>query len=298
VSASYILSRILNFTLKINVSYSFYEAKGHLLNSYITHKEDKFMKVHEIAALIENAAPSELAYPWDNVGILCGDKDKEVKKALVTLDVNENTVNEAVSEKCDMIISHHPIFLNGVKRIDYSTSEGRMIKTLIKNDIAVFAAHTNMDTAENGINSALAELFSLQNIKIIEKNGENTGLGRYGELIKSVTLKEFAKTVKTYLNTPFVRVSGNLDNIVKTVAVASGSCSDIIPEALKKGCDVIITADMKYHNTIENVESGIAVIDAGHYPTEIIVMDIFEEILKDTGIKTIKSKNKDIFNFI
>lgn len=256
------------------------------------------MKVHEIADLIENAAPSELAYPWDNVGILCGDNDKEVKKALVTLDVNEYTVNEAVSEKCDMIISHHPILLNGIKRINYSTSEGRMIKTLIKNDIAVFAAHTNMDTAENGINSALAELFSLQNIKILEKNGENTGLGRYGDLIKSVTLKEFAQTVKTYLNTPFVRVSGNLDKIIKTVAVASGSCSDIIPEALKKGCDVIITADMKYHNTIENVESGIAVIDAGHYPTEIIVMDIFEEILKDTGIQTVKSKNKDIFNFI
>lgn len=256
------------------------------------------MKVHEIADLIENAAPSELAYPWDNVGILCGDNDKEVKKALVTLDVNEYTVNEAVSEKCDMIISHHPILLNGIKRINYSTSEGRMIKTLIKNDIAVFAAHTNMDTAENGINSALAELFSLQNIKILEKNGENTGLGRYGDLIKSITLKEFAQTVKTYLNTPFVRVSGNLDKIIKTVAVASGSCSDIIPEALKKGCDVIITADMKYHNTIENVESGIAVIDAGHYPTEIIVMDIFEEILKDTGIQTVKSKNKDIFNFI
>lgn len=256
------------------------------------------MKVHEIAALIENEAPSELAYPWDNVGILCGDRDKEVKKALVTLDVNEYTVNEAVSENCGMIISHHPILLNGIKRIDYSTSEGRMIKALIKNDIALFAAHTNMDTAENGINSALAKLFSLQNIKILEKNGENTGLGRYGNLTKSVTLKEFAKTVKTYLNTPFVRVSGNLDNIVKTVAVASGSCSDIIPEALKKGCDVIITADMKYHNAIENVESGIAVIDAGHYPTETIVMDIFEEILKNTGMQTVKSKNKDIFDFI
>lgn len=256
------------------------------------------MKAYEIADIIEKAAPKSLAYPWDNVGILCGSGEKEVKKALLTLDTNEKTVNEAVLNGCDMIISHHPIFLNGIKRIDYSSSEGKMVKTLIENDITVFAAHTNMDTAERGINNALAELFLLQDIKILEENGENTGLGRYGRLNTSVTLKEFSETVKEKLKTPCVRVSGDLNTKINVAAVASGSCADIIPTALKKGCDVIITADMKYHNTIENVESGIAVIDAGHYPTETIVMDIFENLLRDTGIETVKSKNKDIFQFI
>ena len=231
------------------------------------------MKAYKIAEIIEKYAPQSLAYPWDNVGILCGSGEKEVKKALLTLDTNEYTVNEAVTSGCDMIISHHPIFLNGIKRIDLSSSEGRMIKTLIENGITVFASHTNMDTAERGINSALAELFLLRDVKIIEENGENTGLGRYGRL--DLPVKE-----------------------IITVGVASGSCADIIPAALRKGCDVIITADMKYHNTIENVESGIAVIDAGHYPTETIVMDIFENLLKDTGIEMVKSKNKDIFQFI
>lgn len=256
------------------------------------------MKAYEIAKIIESAAPKSLAYEWDNVGILCGDGEKEIKKILLTLDVNEFTVNEAIENKCDMIISHHPILMDGIKRIDFSTSLGRMLKNLIQNEIVVFAAHTNMDTAENGINKVLADIFELNNIKILEENGENTGLGRYGSLKSTVTLKEFCEITKSKLNTPHIRVSGDLEKKIKTVAVASGSCSDIIPTALRKGCDVIITADMKYHNAMDSAESGIAVIDAGHYPTEIIVMDIFEELIKNTGIEIVKSKNKDVFVFI
>ena len=253
------------------------------------------MKAYEIASIIEKEAPLSLAYSWDNVGILCGDSEKEIKKALLTLDVNEFTVNEAIQNNCDMIISHHPILLGGIKRIDFSTSDGRMLKNLIKNEIVVFSAHTNMDTAKNGINTVLADLFELTDAKILEENGEETGLGRYGNLQKSVSLDEFCETVKTKLNTPHIRVCGDLKAKIKTVAVASGSCSDIIPLAKEKGCDVIITADMKYHNAMDSVFSGISVIDAGHYPTEIIVMDIFEKLLKNTEIETIKSQNKDIF---
>lgn len=256
------------------------------------------MKAYEIAELIEKTAPEELAYSWDNVGILCGSGEKEVKKVLLTLDTNENTVNEAVREDCDMIVSHHPILLGGIKRIDYSTAAGRTIKNLIKHDITVFAAHTNMDTAEKGINSALAELFELSSVKIIEENGKNTGLGRYGRLKKRMPLREFAEDVKKKLNTPCVRVAGDLERKIEIAALASGSCADIIPSAVLKGCDVIVTADMKYHNTIDSTEMGIAVIDAGHYPTETIVIGIFENILKDTKLELIKSKNKDIFQFV
>lgn len=256
------------------------------------------MKAYEIAQLIEKEAPQELAYSWDNVGILCGDGKKEVKNALLTLDTNENTVDEAIQNKCDMIISHHPILLGGIKRIDYSSADGRMLRKLIQNDITVFAAHTNMDTAEHGINDALALLLGIKDAEIIEKNGEKTGLGRYGKLIHAVTLWEFAELVKERLNTPHVRTAGDLGKTVLTAAVASGSCAELIPAAHALGCDVIVTADMKYHNMIEAAESGIAVIDAGHYPTEIIVMDIFERILRQTNIITVKSKNTDIFTYI
>lgn len=258
------------------------------------------MRAAEIIKMIENVCPKELAYPWDNVGLLCGDENKEIKTVLVTLDTNLNTVKEAISAGADMIVSHHPILLGGIKKIDYLMPTGKMLKLLIENDIPVFAAHTNMDTAKGGINDELAELFKLTDAKILEQHTKNTeaGLGRYGKLKAPVSLFELSEITKKKLKTPHVRVSGELDTVISTLAVASGSCSEVIPRAKALGCDAIITGDMKYHNAIDNTENGICIIDAGHYPTECIVMDIFENILKNTNLKIIKSKNKDIFLFI
>ena len=257
------------------------------------------MKANKIIEIIENVCPERLAYSWDNVGLLCGDGEKEIKKVFVTLDTNINTVKEAVEKGADMIVSHHPILLGGIKRIDYSTSTGQMIKLLIENNIVLFAAHTNMDTAREGINDRLAQMFSLDNIKIIDQHtdDETAGLGRIGKLKSPVKFSEFSNKCKEILNT-HVRAAGDFDKNITTVAVASGSCSEVIPLAKTKGADVIITADMKYHNMIDMTELGICVIDAGHYPTEICVMDIFADILKETDVEIIKSENKDIFKFI
>lgn len=257
------------------------------------------MKANKIIEIIENFCPKELAYPWDNVGLLCGNCEKDVEKVFVTLDTNLKTVKEALEKDADMIISHHPILLGGIKRIDYTSSEGKMLKLLIENNIPLYAAHTNMDTAKGGINDKLAQMFNLTDIKILEQHTEDetAGLGRYGNLKNSVKFIDFANECKKILNTP-IRVSGDFNKLIKTTAVASGSCSEIIPLAKQKGADVIITGDMKYHNMIDMTELDICIIDAGHYPTEICVMDIFEDILKDTDLQIIKSKNKDIFNFI
>ena len=150
------------------------------------------MKANKIIEIIENVCPERLAYSWDNVGLLCGDGEKEIKKVFVTLDTNINTVKEAVEKGADMIVSHHPILLGGIKRIDYSTSTGQMIKLLIENNIVLFAAHTNMDTAREGINDRLAQMFSLDNIKIIDQHtdDETAGLGRIGKLKSPVKFRE------------------------------------------------------------------------------------------------------------
>ena len=95
-----------------------------------------------------------------------------------------------------------------------------------------------------------------------------------------------------------MRVCGDLDQKLTTVAVASGSCSEVIPKALQMNCDVIVTGDMKYHESIDAVNSGISIIDAGHYPTEKLVTEIFERLLSPFGIEVYVSKNPDIFQFI
>ncbi len=258
------------------------------------------MLVKDIIRIIEEKAPIGLAYDWDNSGFLCGDKNKEVKKIYLTLNTDIYTVNEAAELGADMIISHHPIMFGGINRIDISEPSGKIIETLIKNDIALYASHTTMDTADGGLNDVLAEKLGLINTEIIEKADgfDGCGLGRIGYLEKPETLSEFAETVKDALETPFVRVSGDMGILINKAAVGSGACADLIPAAADMGAQVMVTADMKYHTAIDAVESGICVIDAGHYPTERFAADIFGQLLKNSGCELFYSTEKDIFSVL
>ncbi len=252
------------------------------------------MILEEILNIIEENYPKTLAYSWDNVGMLAGSKKKEIKKVLLTLDVTPTVVDEAIDWGADLIISHHPLIFDGIKSFSEESSKVNMYVKIIRNNLAVYSAHTNMDRAERGINQRLSEIFGLKNTEILE---DETGLGRIGDMEKT-TLFEFAKTVKEKLNTPMVRVSGNPDSKISKVAIGSGGCSDLYPLAISKGADVLLTADLKYHTAIDAYFDGISIIDAGHYPTEIIVMDMFYDLLKNTGLEIRKSKNSDIFSYI
>lgn len=258
------------------------------------------MTCKDIIGIVEKAAPLGLSYEWDNSGFLCGDINKEVKKLYITLDVNMYTVDEAVKNGADMILSHHPIMFGGIKKIDYSTPAGYVIKQLIKNDIALYASHIPMDCAANGINEILADKLGIINKKVLEPSAgfEGCGLGRYGELKNEMTLRSFAEVVKKALNTPFVRICGDPDAIIKKAAVGGGACDDLIPTAIENGADVLVTSDMKYHISMDSVESGLCVIDAGHYPTEVFVTDIFADMFKDCEIEIIRSTEKDVFKII
>lgn len=258
------------------------------------------VKVKDIVERIEKFAPRELAYDWDNTGFILGDKEKEVKKVFLTLDVFKETADEAVKMGVDMIISHHPILFKGIQVIDYSEQDGYIVSELIKNDIALYCAHTSMDCASGGINDVLANKLGIKEPKVIEKNESfpGCGLGRIGEINREMTLKEYAEFVKEELKTPFVRVSGEWDKKISTVAVGGGACDDLIPDAIKMGADVLVTADMKYHISQGAVCDGLAIIDAGHYPTEVFVTEIFEDILDGTDVEVITSTHKDIFKIV
>ncbi len=256
-------------------------------------------KVKDIVKIIEDFAPLNLAYPWDNSGLITGNIEKEVKKVYITLDMFKFNIDEAIEKGVDMIISHHPILFNSIKKVDYETTDGYILTKLIKNDIALYAAHTSMDCAEGGINDILAQRLGLIETEIIEKSEtEGCGLGRIGNLRKELTLEEYCKEVKEKLNTPFVRVSGDMNKKIFRVAVGGGACDDLIPMAKKMGAQLMVTADMKYHITADSVEGGICIIDAGHYPTEVFVIEIFENLLKSAEVEIFKSTHKDIFKSV
>lgn len=256
------------------------------------------MKVAEIIDILEEKIPLSLAYDWDNVGLLVGDKGKEVKTVFLTLDINLKTVSEAISVGADMIITHHPMFFDEVKSLNYDLCVGKTVKLLIENNIAVYAAHTNMDVAKGGLNDVFSKKLGLKNVKIIETTDASmgAGLGRYGELENTVSLGEFCDTIIKVLNTP-IRYTGDDKKEIKTVGVATGACQELIEKARDLGCDVLVTADLKYHRMMDASDLDFALIDAGHYPTEVFVKEIFKDIIKDTGLNIIESMADDVFKF-
>ena len=252
------------------------------------------MRVFEIEKIIEKEFPPETAYEWDNVGLLLGRHDAEISKVLVALDVTPETAEEAKACGAELILAHHPILFGGTKRITDESEEGKMLLDLVENRICVYAAHTNCDVGVRGLNTYLAALFGLSEVEFLEENG----LGRIGNIKKAVTLADFAEEVKRKLRTPHVRAGGDLTRLVRRVAVGSGACADSIPRAMSKGADVMLTADMKYHEMLNAVHSGICVLDAGHYPTEAVVTDIFGKLLEGKGLEVVKSKEADVFKYL
>src|SRR5690554_4860082 len=125
------------------------------------------MKCKDLIAAMEKLAPEYLAAEWDNVGLQIGSMEDDVKKILVTLDVTEAVIDEAIEENIDIIISHHPFIFKAINNITMNDTKGRIINKLIKNDINLYVSHTNMDIAENGLNDMLAKKLKLENIKVL-----------------------------------------------------------------------------------------------------------------------------------
>ena len=258
------------------------------------------VKLETITTLLEKAAPVCYASEWDNVGLMIGSSDCNIENVMVCLDVTPDVVEQAIKCNCKLIVSHHPLFFKGISIIDYSTPKGNMIKNIIQNNIAVYSCHTNMDSANGGINSVLAEEFGLSDIEILEPNNTypEAGIGRLGYLRNKISFAELCGLTKKILKCDCLKTVCSNDKPIKKLCVASGSCGDLIELAASKGADAIITADVKYHEALDAYDSGITVIDAGHYPTEIIVCDIFKRILNDLDIKLFTAESNDVFKFI
>ena len=249
--------------------------------------------VADILAFIESIAPPYMAENWDNVGLLCGRKNKEVKKILVALDPFRNVIDEAIALGADLIVTHHPlIFRNPLMAVNEDSEAGRCVLTLMENGIAAINAHTNLDLAPGGVNDVLAQTLGLSNIEIINPI-ENYGLLRKGE-ISEQSLEAFLTTVKKNLNCKGLRyVDGGKP--VRVVAVGGGSCADGMHEALAAGCDTFVTADIKYNQFRTAYELGLNLIDAGHFHTENPTMPIVSAKLRAAfpGVDVVFSENHD-----
>lgn len=237
--------------------------------------------VADILQYTETIAPPYMKEDWDNVGLLCGRKDKEVSKILVALDPFRNVIDEAIEEKADLIVTHHPlIFGSPLLSVSEDTETGRNLLALIENGIAAINAHTNLDLARGGVNDVLAQTLGLSDIQIItpegmDAQGQPYGLLRMGTVAEQ-SLTDFLASVKQNLRCDGLRyVSGN--GTVRKVAVGGGSCADGMQEALDAGCDTFVTSDIKYNQFRTGYELGLNLIDAGHFHTENPVVAVLAD---------------------
>ena len=234
--------------------------------------------VADILNYVESIAPPYMKMEWDNVGLLCGRREKEVRTVLVALDPFRNVIDEAIAENADLILTHHPlIFRDDLRAVNEDTETGRCLLTLIEKGIAAINAHTNLDQAPGGINDVLAKALGLSEITVISPEG-NDAEGRPYGLLRSGTVGEmplsaFLAAVKQNLGCEGLRYVDS-GKVVRKVAVGGGSCADGMFEALAAGCDTFVTADCKYNQFRTAYEIGINLIDAGHFHTENPTMPV------------------------
>lgn len=238
-----------------------------------------------VVDFMESIAPVREAEHWDNVGLLLGSLDKKVENMLLCLDVTTSVVSEALDKKVDMIISHHPIIFKELNRVLENEGKGKILYRLIKGDICVYSAHTNLDVAMEGVNKKLAEKLEIDNIKSLKGREQfyikesYFGLGAIGELKVPMEFEDFIKHVKKKLNVMHVRTNMNVCKLIKKVAVFCGSFDDDIDIVIENNADVLVTGDLKYHTAMEALERNLCIIDAGHFNTENIIVPHLKNIL-------------------
>lgn len=239
--------------------------------------------VYDIVRFMESIAPQSKKESWDNVGLLCGRKDRQVTTILVALDPFEDVAEEAVKLGADLIVTHHPLIFHPLYSLTDDTAIGRTAATLLRHDIAAFSAHTNLDIAPQGVGSCLARALGLEDISVIEPI-EKTADGVWGLLRKGTvapqSLNDFLAHVKRALQAPAVRYAPASEKVHR-VAVGGGACADEWKSALAAGCDTFVTADARYNDFWDARDAGLTLIDAGHFYTENPVCTYLQRILQE-----------------
>lgn len=238
--------------------------------------------------IIDSIAPFETADTWDNSGLLVGSMDNNVSNVLVALDITEEVVLEAIENSCQLIISHHPIIFTGVMSITEHNYAGKLLQKIIQNNIAVIAAHTNLDrSTTHGINLFLANEFKL--VDCVPLNFAH-GYGIVGSLTTSSALSTFIELTKNIFKIDLVKISNYQDKPITKVAICSGASADFIEDALTNSADVYITGDLKYHEAQKVLGSGMVLFDVGHFESEFVYL----ETLKIHILNQLQSQNVDI----
>lgn len=234
-----------------------------------------------LLSILNSIAPFAMAEPWDNVGLMVGDPDQQVTGILIGLDPTEALIHEALAQNLNTILTHHPLIFHPLKTIPGNTPMGRMLKTALAHDVALIACHTNLDLVAFGVSNALAEKLGLGDTRPLTAAPEQgSGFGKIGTLPAPLPAEQFLSRLLIALAAPGIQLAGPLPETIHTVALCGGSGSELAETARAMGAQVYITGEVKHSVARWAEEAGFCVIDAGHYPTENLIVPVLAEILK------------------
>lgn len=235
--------------------------------------------VQTVLSAVFKFAPKNFAEDWDNVGLLVGDRNVAVTKIFVCLDVLDANISQAIELGAQLIVAHHPLIFRAVKNVRLDRPLGNHIARLVKNDISVIAAHTNLDKTSGGVNDVLAARLGLVDVKI--PDDEEISFVRLGKLPTPMSAADFARHVKKSLNADNVRLVDAGDFMIERVGLCGGAGAEFILNAQFHGAQAFVTGDVKYHEAQAAVENKIHVVDAGHFATEFPIVHVLAEYLRD-----------------
>jgi dinuclear metal center YbgI/SA1388 family protein len=238
-------------------------------------------RVADVIHAIEQLAPLDMASPWDNAGLQVGACAWTVQTVWVALDPLPDVVSDACEADVDMLVTHHPLIFKALKAVDVATPEGAIIQSALQHRMAIYAAHTNLDTVKDGINDTLALKIGLKNIAPLDASleGGMQDFLRVGFLSEEITLISFARMIKEYLGVESIRISGNAGLKVKKAAVCSGSGSSLLSAFFISEADVFVSGDLKYHDARAIESAGKGLVDIGHFASEHVMLEVFSKRL-------------------
>ncbi len=242
--------------------------------------------IKDIISAIEQFAPLRLQESYDNSGLQVGEEDAECTGVLLCVDVTPTVIDEAVSRRCNLVVSHHPLLFKGLKRITGTTPVEVSVMKAIAAGISVYSCHTSVDNATNGVSWVMARKLGLANVRVLAPQTGNlsadTGSGAIGEYPESLTVSELIARVKAEFSSPVVRCTEPpaMNMPVTKVAMCGGAGGFLIGDAIAEGAQVFITSDTRYHDFVDYAER-IFIVDIGHFESEQCTKEIFYHVIKE-----------------
>lgn len=243
------------------------------------------IRIKDIADFLDKTIPLSWQESYDNAGLLYGEKEEKCTGIYVCFDINNEVIDKAIENNCNFIVSHHPLIYKALKNFTNNDNVTTALIKAIKNNIALYCAHTNLDSAKNmGVNTMLAEKIGLTKIRPLHKENISDegyfGLGAIGELKEEKNIKDYLLEVKNILGIHNIKyVKGKKDSI-KTVALCGGSGTDFINDAFEAEVDCFLTGDVKYHQFLD-CENRIILADIGHFESECFIKEYLISLLSE-----------------